>query len=197
MGRGFFCCREQGIQLLAHGRRQVMGQLGGELLLDRAEGLGDEARQGRIGWHLPAMGSDIIGRGVKNGHWVHLLAGKMRHLLAHGGFGLLDGPHAKLLQNLLTVVEASGLIVALPLDVSQVVALLHVRLVGQQKSVSRKEAPRGFEVADLEHEATSAMRSQQRVQELGGPVRQGEKELALRMIESRRLVKRAPLGRIK
>lgn len=44
MGRGFFWGGEQGIQLLAHGGRQVVHQLRGELLLDRAKGLGDETR---------------------------------------------------------------------------------------------------------------------------------------------------------
>jgi hypothetical protein len=37
---------------------------------------------------------------------------------------------------------------------------------------------------------------QQRIQKLGGPVGQGKKELPLRLIEDRGLVKRATRGRI-
>lgn len=77
-------------------------------MLDRAEGLGDEAGQRRISRHLPAMSADIVGCGAKHGHQIHLLAGKIRHLLAYGGFGLLERQHAKLPRNMLVVVEAGA-----------------------------------------------------------------------------------------
>lgn len=76
------------------------------------------------------MRADVIGRRAKHSHRVHLLAGKMRHLLAHGGFGLLEGQHAELLENILAVGKAGGLVIARPLDVFQVVALLHIRAIG-------------------------------------------------------------------
>jgi hypothetical protein len=127
---------------------------------------------------------------------MHLLAGKMRHLLAHADFGLLKRQHAKLLQNMLAMVEAGDLVVARPLDRSQVVALLYVRLVGQQEAVCWEEAPGGLEVANLQHEATLAVRRQQRIQKLGSPIGQGEEELPLRLIEDRGLVEGAALGRV-
>ena len=140
------------------------------------------------------MGTDVVGGGVKHGDRIHLLTGKMCHLLAHANFGLLKRQHAKLLQNMLAVVEAGGLIVARPLDRSQVVTLLHVRLVSRQEPVNGKEAPGGLEVADLQHEAAPAVRGQQRGQKLGGPVGQGKKELPLGVIENRRLVEGTTLG---
>ena len=59
-----------------------------------------------------------------------------------------------------------------------------------------EEASRGFEVANLEHEATRAVRGQQRGQKLGGPVGQSKEKLPLGLIESRQLVEGATLGRI-
>ena len=88
---------EQGIELLAHDRRQQRGQLRLELLLDGAEGFRDDAGQGRVSRQLPAAGPEGVDRRAKHGHGVHLLAGKMGHLGAHVGFDLLEGGHAELL----------------------------------------------------------------------------------------------------
>lgn len=120
----------------------------------------------------------------------------MRHLLAHGGFDLLEGRNPELLQNLLLVVKAGDLAVARPLHRSQVVTLLHVRLVSRQEPVHGKEAPRRLEVADLQYEAAPAVRGQQRSQRPGGPVGQRKEELPLGRIENRGLVEGTALGRV-
>ena len=187
---------EQGIELLAHGGGQQRGQLRRQLLLDSAEGFRDDAGQGRVGRQFPAAGPEGIDRRAKHGHGIHLLAGKMRHLLAHGGFDLLEGGHAELLQNQPAVVEAGGLIVARPLDLAQAVALLHVGTVGGPKPVGGEEAPRRLEVAHLQHEAAPAVGRHQAAEHLSGPVGQVAVELTLGRGPLGRVVERPLLGRV-